>query len=151
MLDALGSFCEVREAGTALSQRSQRRICLSRLQKLQTDIVKTVTERRVELEVLHRRVRGQLMARRFLGTINTRWKPLNNLVAAYNAEVQRYNKHVDKLLNVVKARADVHKMLELSDVQPAALRMKALIKKLAARVGGKAALEEAGLSWEDEE
>jgi hypothetical protein len=95
MLDALGSFCEVREAGTALSQRSQRRICLSRLQKLQTDIVKTVTERRVELEVLHRRVHGQLMARRFLGTINTRWKPLNNLVAAYNAEVQRYNNHVD--------------------------------------------------------
>jgi hypothetical protein len=45
----------------------------------------------------------------------------------------------------------VHKMLELSDVQPAALRMKALIKKLAARVGGKAALEEVGLSWEDKE
>jgi hypothetical protein len=35
------------------------------------------------------------MARRFLGMINARWKPLDNLVAAYNAEVQRYNKHVD--------------------------------------------------------
>jgi hypothetical protein len=80
---------------TALYQRSQRRLCILRLQKLQTDIVKSVTERRVELEVLHRRVRGQHMARRFLGMINARWKPLDNLVAAYNAEVQRYNEHVD--------------------------------------------------------
>jgi hypothetical protein len=75
--------------------RSQRRVCLSRLQELQTEIVKTVTERRVELEVLHRRVCGQAMARRFLGMINHRWKPLDKLVAAYNAEVERYNVHVD--------------------------------------------------------
>jgi hypothetical protein len=77
LLEELGFSREDWGAETALYQRSQRRVCLSRLQKLQTDIVKTVTERRVELEVLHRRVRGQSMARRFLGMINARWKPLS--------------------------------------------------------------------------
>jgi hypothetical protein len=95
LLEELGFSREDWEANTALYQRSQRRVCLSRLQKLQTDIVKSVTERRVKLRVLHRPVRAQYMARRFLGMINTCWKPLDNLVAAYNAEVQLYNEHVD--------------------------------------------------------
>jgi hypothetical protein len=50
-----------------------------------------VTERTVEIEALHRRVRGQAMAKRFLGQINYRWKPLDKLVDEYNVEVDRYN------------------------------------------------------------
>jgi hypothetical protein len=95
LLEELGSTREEWQPNSAVYQRSQRRVCLSRLQQLQTEIVKTVTERRVELEVLHRRVRGQAMARRFLGLINSRWKPLDKLVADYNLEVERYNQRVD--------------------------------------------------------
>jgi hypothetical protein len=35
------------------------------------------------------------MARRVLGLINSRWKPVDKLVADYNLEVERYNRRVD--------------------------------------------------------
>jgi hypothetical protein len=44
LLEELGFSREDRGAETALYQRSLRCVCLSRLQLLQTDIVKTVTE-----------------------------------------------------------------------------------------------------------
>jgi hypothetical protein len=78
-----------------LYRRCERRLTLSRLQQLQSEIIKTVTERAVELDILHRRVRGGKMAQRFIGQINGRWKPLDRLVNEYNIQVERYNQEAD--------------------------------------------------------
>jgi hypothetical protein len=62
---------------------------VSEVQRLQLEIVKLVTERRVEVDVLHRRVQGGEMARTFVNRLNSRWKPLERLVAKYNVEVAK--------------------------------------------------------------
>jgi hypothetical protein len=74
-----------------LYRRSERRVTLTRLQQLQTEIIRTVTERRVELDVLHRRVSGGKMAKKFIAQINGRWKALDKLVNEYNVQVDRHN------------------------------------------------------------
>jgi hypothetical protein len=60
---------------------------ISEVERLQLEIVKLVTERRVEVDVLHHRVQGGKMARTFVNRLNSRWKPLERLVAKYNLEV----------------------------------------------------------------
>jgi hypothetical protein len=91
LLDATGSTREDWHSESARYLRSKRRVTLSLLQQMQTEIVKIVTERTVEIEVLHRRVCNQTMAKRFLGQINSWYKPLEKLVHDYNLEVDRYN------------------------------------------------------------
>ena len=58
---------------------------LKQLHYLQAEIIKIVTERRVEVDMLHKRVRGHKKAKKIIAQINGRWKQLNNLVKKYNA------------------------------------------------------------------
>ena len=60
---------------------------ITEVERLQLEIVKLVTERRVEMDVLHHRVQGGKMARTFINRLNSRWKPLERLVTKYNLEV----------------------------------------------------------------
>jgi len=60
---------------------------ITKVERLQLEIVKLVTERRVEMDVLHHRVQGGKMARTFINRLNSRCKPLELLVAKYNLEV----------------------------------------------------------------
>ena len=57
------------------------------IQKLQSKMVEVLTARNSEIKTLHRRVRGQKEAQKFLGTINKRWTALNGLVKKCNEEV----------------------------------------------------------------
>jgi hypothetical protein len=59
------------------------------VRRLQLEIVKLVTEHRVELDVLHHRVQGGKMARTFVNRLNRRWKPLEQLVSKYNIHVAK--------------------------------------------------------------
>jgi len=60
---------------------------ISEAQRLQREIVKQVTEHRVELDVLRHRVQSGKMARTFMNRLNRRWKPLERLVSKYNIQV----------------------------------------------------------------
>jgi hypothetical protein len=95
LLEQAGSTREDWYPDGELYRRSERRVKLTRLQQLQTEIIRTVTERRVELDVLHRCVSGGKMAKKFIGQINGRWKALDKLVNDYNVQVDRYNKEAD--------------------------------------------------------
>jgi hypothetical protein len=46
-------------------------------------------ERRVEVAVLHKRVRGHKKAKKMIAKINGRWKQLVNLVKKYNTEIRK--------------------------------------------------------------
>jgi hypothetical protein len=65
-------------------QQYRQRAAVSRLHKLQTELIHHVTERAAELELLHRRL-GQQAAKTFLHGIKQRSKALDNLVQEYNA------------------------------------------------------------------
>ena len=54
---------------------------------LQAEHIKIVPERRVEVDVLHKRVRGHKKAKKFIAKINGRWKQLDNLVKKHNAKI----------------------------------------------------------------
>jgi len=62
---------------------------ISEAQRLQREIVKQVTEHRVELDVLHHRVQSGIMARTFINRLNRRWKLLERLVSKYNIQVAK--------------------------------------------------------------
>jgi len=62
---------------------------ISEAQWLQREIVKQVTEHRVELDVLHHRIQSGKMARTFINRLNRRWKPLEWLVSKYNIQVAK--------------------------------------------------------------
>jgi hypothetical protein len=67
--------------------KAQREVALESLYTLQSAIVKVITERNAELDILHRRVRGQKQAKKFIVQLNNRWKQLANFVKKYNVEV----------------------------------------------------------------
>jgi hypothetical protein len=62
---------------------------ISEAQRLQLEIVKHVTEHRIELDVLHHHVQSGKMARTFVNRLNRRWKPLERLVSKYNIQVAK--------------------------------------------------------------
>jgi len=41
----------------------------------------------VEVDVLHKRVRGYKKAKKIIAKVNGRWKQLDNLVKKYNTEI----------------------------------------------------------------
>ena len=61
------------------------------MHKIQAAIVKVVTERMLELDILHHRTRGHKQAKKALAAINSRWRRLDRLVNQYNQEVRRIN------------------------------------------------------------
>jgi len=66
---------------------NQRAHALNRLRYLQAELIKIATERREEVDVLHKRVRGHKKAKKIIAKINGRWKQLDNLVKKYNGEI----------------------------------------------------------------
>jgi hypothetical protein len=80
----------------------RQRAAVSRLHKLQTELIHHVTERAAELELLHRRL-GQQAAKTFLHGIKQRSKALDNLVQDYN-EIA----HVAGVRNLDVARLREH-------------------------------------------
>jgi hypothetical protein len=58
----------------------QRAHPLKQLRYLQAEMIKRVSEWRMEVDVLHTRVRGHKKAKQIISKINRRWKLLNNLV-----------------------------------------------------------------------
>jgi len=62
---------------------------LKQLRYLQAELIKIVTERRVEVDVLHKGVRGHKKAKKIIAKIDGRWKQLDNLVMKYNAEIRK--------------------------------------------------------------
>ena len=62
---------------------------LKQLHYLQATLIKIVTERRVDIDVLHKRVRAQKKAKKFILKINGRWKLLDNLAEKHNAEIRK--------------------------------------------------------------
>jgi len=60
---------------------------ITEVERLQLEIVKLVTKRRVEMDVLHHCVQGGKMARTFINRLNSRWTPLEWLVTKYNLEI----------------------------------------------------------------
>jgi hypothetical protein len=67
----------------------QRAHALKQLRYLQAELIKIVTERRVELDVLHKQVRGHKKAKKIIAKIIGRCKQLDNLVKKYNAEIRK--------------------------------------------------------------
>ena len=57
------------------------------LRRLQAEIIETVTARNLELETLDRRLRGHKQAVKFKQALNKRWSALNNVVKAFNKEI----------------------------------------------------------------
>jgi len=72
-----------------LSLGHQRAHALKQLRYLQAELIKIVTERRVEVDVLHKRVRDHKKVKKIIVKINGRWKQLDNLVKKYNAEIRK--------------------------------------------------------------
>jgi len=74
-----------------LYMRCRRGVALKRLHKIQAAIIRVVTERTLELDLLHHRIRGHKQAKKAINAINTRWRQLDRLVTDYNKEVARIN------------------------------------------------------------
>lgn len=74
-----------------LYNQCRRSAGLKRLHKIQAAIVRVVTERTLELDILHHRTRGHKQARKAITAINSRWRQLDRLVNNYNKEVRRIN------------------------------------------------------------
>jgi len=67
----------------------QRAHALKQLCYLQAELIKIMTERRVQVDVLHKRVRGHKKAKKIIAKINRKWKQLDNFVKKYNAEIRK--------------------------------------------------------------
>jgi hypothetical protein len=62
---------------------------LKQLCYLQAELINIVTERRVEVDMLHNSVRGYEKAKKIFAKINRRWTQLDNLVKKYNPEIRK--------------------------------------------------------------
>jgi len=62
---------------------------LEQLCSLQAELIKILTERRVEVDLLHKRVRGHKKAKKIIAMINGRLKQLDNLGKKYNGEIHK--------------------------------------------------------------
>lgn len=89
LLTLTGSTREEWRRNGELFLGHQRAHALKQLRYLQAELIKIVTERRVEVDVLHKRVRGHKKAKKIIAKINGRWKQLDNLVKKYNAEIRK--------------------------------------------------------------
>ena len=89
LLRKCGDSREAWLPGTELYKAYEIRNCLATLRKHQTKLIEIVTARNQELEALHRRVRGQRDAKKFLAQINKRWTALDAVVKQYNKEVEK--------------------------------------------------------------
>ena len=89
LLRKCGDSREAWLPGTELYKAYEIRNCLATLRKHQTKLIEIVTARNQELEALHRRVRGQRDAKKFLAQINKRWTALDTVVKQYNKEVEK--------------------------------------------------------------
>ena len=74
-----------------LYTQCRRNSALKKLHKIQATIVRVVTERTLELEILHHRTRGHKQAKKAITAINSRWRQLDRLVNNYNQEARRIN------------------------------------------------------------
>jgi len=74
-----------------LYTQCRRNSGLKKLHKIQSTIVRVVTERTLELDILHHRTRGHKQAKKAITAINSRWRQLDRLVNNYNSEVRRIN------------------------------------------------------------
>ena len=68
-----------------------RSASLKKLHKIQATIIRVVTERTLELDILHHRTRGHKQAKKAITAINSRWRQLDRLVNSYNREVRQIN------------------------------------------------------------
>ena len=62
---------------------------MNQLRNLHAELIKCMTERRVEVDVLHKRVRGHKKGKMIIAKINGTWKQLDNLVKKYNCEIRK--------------------------------------------------------------
>jgi hypothetical protein len=81
------STCQEWRRNGELSLSHQGAHALKQLCYLQAELIKIVTERRVEVDMLHKRVGGHKKTKKIIVKINGRWKQLDNLVKKYNAEI----------------------------------------------------------------
>ena len=72
-----------------LYTQCRRNEVLKKLHKFQAAIVRVVTERTLELDILHHRTRGHKQAKKAITAINTRWRQIDKLVNNYNKEVRQ--------------------------------------------------------------
>jgi hypothetical protein len=89
LLTLTGSTREEWRRNRELFLGHQRAHALKQLCFLQAELINIVTERRVEVDVLHQRVRGHKKAKKIIGKINGRWKQFDNLVKKYKLEIRK--------------------------------------------------------------
>ncbi|KAF8533235.1 hypothetical protein BDD12DRAFT_810352 [Trichophaea hybrida] len=75
----------------ALYQLCRRSVALKKIRSIQTQIIQVITDRTIELDILHRRTRGHKQAKKVITRINSRWRQLDKLVKNFNQETARIN------------------------------------------------------------
>lgn len=101
--------------GGVVYEQFEKRAALSAIRDLQTRIIHTITERATEQELLHRRL-GQDLAKKFLESVNSRWKALEKLVESYNKEVRRAGNVRLRLLVATELKKNGLDMEEVWDI-----------------------------------
>ncbi|KAF8542793.1 hypothetical protein BDD12DRAFT_875727 [Trichophaea hybrida] len=74
-----------------LYQQCRRSVALKKIRSIQTQIIQVITDRTIELDILHRRTRGHKQAKKVITRINSRWRQLDKLVKNFNQETARIN------------------------------------------------------------
>jgi hypothetical protein len=74
-----------------LYQQCRRSVALKKIRNIQAQIIPVITNRTIELDVLHRRTRGHKQAKKVITPIKSRWWQLNKRVKNYNKEAARIN------------------------------------------------------------
>ncbi|KAF8538657.1 hypothetical protein BDD12DRAFT_884624 [Trichophaea hybrida] len=74
-----------------LYQRCRRTVALKKIRRIQAQVIQVITDRTIELDILHRRTRGHKQAKKVITRINLRWRQLDKLVKNYNKEAARIN------------------------------------------------------------
>ena len=86
-----------------------RSASLKKLHKIQATIIRVVTERTLELDILHHWTRGHKQAKKAITANNTRWPQLDRLVNSYNREVRQINSG-DQGSEIGGLRVEVHEV-----------------------------------------
>jgi len=70
------------------------------------ELIKIVTERRMEVDVLHIHGRGRLKAKNIFEKVNGRWNQLDNLVKKYNADIRKVSDTKERQLSAKDIQAN---------------------------------------------
>ncbi|KAF8536645.1 hypothetical protein BDD12DRAFT_807648 [Trichophaea hybrida] len=82
----------------SFTQQCRSKVVLKKLGSIQTQIIQVITDRSIELDILHCRIRGHMQAKKVITLMKSGLRQLDKLVKNFNQETAQINN--DRLLSL---------------------------------------------------